>query len=356
MYFYYILTFVILTNTLSSYIDRRFSNVFAFMSMFVMAFFSALRWERGTDWLPYLDIFESVQKNIEVTSVEYGFLYYIKFLNFITYEYSFYMVVTTVIIYVIFFVALRKLSIDLNLSLFSLWCLHISIFFWVRQTIAVAIVYLALTYLIDRRPIKYFLCIITASLFHLSALIFLLVWFLKDEIRAKNIFYLILLLVGFLAFVQFFLSDAFYLKYLLYLEEGYDESIVHGVDGGAALFLPLANRIALILLFWKIIDRNSFANILLMRIYIASLPIYLASEFAFSIFGRLLVYFDLAAIILIPAAISSRNRIRWRNVVYLLLFLPYLISRYHRAINGLYVDLFVPYKWIFDKSLPVILY
>jgi hypothetical protein len=358
LYFYYILTLVILSFTLLSYFQRKLATVFAIISTLIMAIFSALKWERGTDWIPYLEIHENVDYFIQSTSIEYGFLYYIKTLNYISTDFSFYMIVTSGIIYLILFMSLRKLSVDLNLSIFCLWCLHISIFFWVRQTIAVAFVFYSLIYLLKGNNLKFITCIIIASFFHFSALIFLFVWFLRTDFTKRTTVHLTLLLATVITICNLLIPESILGKYLYYIDGEYDDSLkLEGFTIGFwNAFFSISNRMALILLFFISVDRSSLVNNLMLRIYFCGLPIHLISELTFSIFGRLLIYFDIAALVLIPAVIHSKSDVRLKGIIYLIIFFPYLIIRYYRAMNGWYVDLFIPYKWIFDKSLPVILF
>ncbi|MCU4614791.1 EpsG family protein [Acinetobacter lwoffii] len=139
-------------------------------------------------------------------NIEIGYEYLVKLILLFTNNYSIYFFIISFFIIFLNFLVIKKYAVN---YLFSIY-LYIALGFYtiiynpVRQSIAMAIVFMSLPYLLEKKLFKFCLIVYLASLFHISALIFIPIYFLlhlKLRIETK--------------FVILFLGSTFLSKVLL---------------------------------------------------------------------------------------------------------------------------------------------
>jgi hypothetical protein len=152
----------------------------------------------GTDSIVYADPFIS---NIRFTfadfnpDIEFGYQILSFLILSFTKNYAFLFLITAFFIVFSYLCILRKVSKDYLFSVFLYITLGVYTFFFngLRQGLAMAIFAMATPALINRKPIKYILIVLLASLFHVSALIMIPFYFIinlkvKLEIKAISVF------------------------------------------------------------------------------------------------------------------------------------------------------------------------
>lgn len=153
--------------------------------IFVIIFtlFRGLRWECGTDWEQYHQVFLSSEWNNIFTFnrygeeiMEYGYMFTNILLKSIIPSYTFFLLVTNFFILFSYYkFSFRYAQFPIITFVTLIFC---SNFFPVRQNIAVAIALLSLPYVFKRKIYKFILLIIAAMSFHTSAIVFLPVYFI----------------------------------------------------------------------------------------------------------------------------------------------------------------------------------
>ncbi len=193
----------------------------------------------------------------------------------------------------------------------------------IREFLAIAIVLYSIKYIENRKIVKYILMIIIASMFHVSALVAVVLYFLYGlDLSKKNRFYLILatgLCYVFLYDILTYVTSSLG-TYTLYVQEYYNSNELANI----LLFLISV----LVFVFVSFIknkkevetDKNdillyniSFVNVLLNFLAIR-----------ISILSRVSTYFDVFSIVLIANYIAKLENKRTRALCYILVFVGFL--------------------------------
>ncbi len=150
------------------------------LSLLLFGMISGLRWNVGTDHLSYLRLYEDLLNGVEYNSedMEIGFLFISSMLSKAGFHFSFYFGILAVIQLIFVYYAFKEHRYVLPylglLILFGgqyhLWMNGI------RQTIAACIIVLSVQYITNRNPLKYFLVVLVATLFHKSAIILIVLY------------------------------------------------------------------------------------------------------------------------------------------------------------------------------------
>ena len=133
-----------------------------------------LRWETGTDWIPYVDMFRqsySLQNSFEYSIiVEKGYL----IMNWISYKiansYSVFLFFHASIFYFLILLGLRKITLYPITSYLYFFCSTVGVIGSNRQLLAAGIVFFFLTTAFDRKK-SFFIAVFAAIQFHTTALL-----------------------------------------------------------------------------------------------------------------------------------------------------------------------------------------
>jgi len=149
---------------------------------FLLIVFVGLRFHTGADWNIYHQIFNASisSQNNNPHNTEYGYLLLNKLFKSIFDNYYVMQFAVTLFVGVAFYRLYKRYSEYPIVSLsLVVWTLFFTIFMaQVRQSIALAIIALAVPYIFDRKPIRFLAAIFLASLFHISAIIAIPLYFL----------------------------------------------------------------------------------------------------------------------------------------------------------------------------------
>lgn len=194
-----------------------------------------------------------------------------------------------------------------------------------RQTLAMSITTLAFFSLKDRKPWKFLFLVIMASLFHRSALIFLIAYPIatmklgwKHIIVATFVFCLFFGAQNIVkSLMEKFLADTQYEAYI-------DREITLTFSG----FIIQGTIFAFCLMYYPIVrQRYEHADVLYNLVFIGLMFQIFSSMLAE--FFRISIYFSMFSIILIPLAISTESNKKLRaleNIVIPLIFIVYMFK------------------------------
>lgn len=200
MIYFIILFILLLFSILDIYLEvkRGYRKGIYFLSILIVTFLVGLRGDVEPDYRSYLDIFNKVSFSnlFSVNSVEIGYNYY----NYIVKEFlllPFQFVVFTVAFITIWlkFKFLKNNSPRYLISFLLYYCslLFLYDFIAIRQALAMSIFMISIPFIIERRFLKYLLCIFIASLFHISAVILFPLYFIINK-KINNYFALFVLI------------------------------------------------------------------------------------------------------------------------------------------------------------------
>jgi hypothetical protein len=207
MIYYIIFLFFVSFVFLYEYkIDKNIKFVFFFISCCLLVFLSGLRGSVDGDYESYLDIYNKVTIHYKDYSniVEPGYI----FLNRIAFKTNlgfnflvFIMAILTILPKILIF---HKLSTNLPFTLIIFFSTSFFIFDFtqIRQAFAIGVFIYSLRFIIEKKIFLYFSFVSLASLFHVSALILPLGYFLFNKNFGKKTLYFIVLMCSLISFLQ----------------------------------------------------------------------------------------------------------------------------------------------------------
>ena len=162
-------------------------NVLWYISCFPIVFLSMIRFNVGTDYLLYVRYFNAVaigRNSIIGSTVEIdkGLFYFNKLLQLISDSSLSFFVASSIIIYFSIFIYIRRTSIKIALPtlFFMISGLYFNSLNVIRQFLAFSVILISWNALQKRKDLLYILGCLIASVFHLSVLIFIPVYIVRD--------------------------------------------------------------------------------------------------------------------------------------------------------------------------------
>lgn len=247
--------------------NRQIPVYFYIIPSFLLLFFiSAFRGDFTTDYKNYSDRFQSVKYYSFSELLKYdfkietGYLVFNKLINFFTDDHLYLFIITTLIILICFYYQLRKYSVNVWLSVLmfvTVGSYYVS-FNITRQIMTAGIIFMGSKYLYERKFFRYVFVVLTASLFHQTALIMIPFYFILNlKINFKNIS---LVTIGSVVIAIFFdniLSFTQTIAYSNYTDSSYGMT---GASIGNAV-LPVAFAVFALLHVKKLDPNNNMHRV-----------------------------------------------------------------------------------------------
>jgi transmembrane protein EpsG len=311
---------------------------------------SGLRFLVGTDYVNYTILFYDSNnykigtENLE--DIEIGFILLCRFVYLFSHSPFSLFLVSSFIINIIIVLSIREASDIFWLSCF----LYIaagafySTFNVLRQSLAMAIVFLAVIYLMKGKTWQYFLLVCIASLFHLSALIMLPVYFIVTR-RAWSPVFLVLIIFELLIFVFYSQFVNLLMVFLVNTRYTSYKDVLLNAERGVNLvryFVALA-PILLAFLFRKKLEKVQGSNVLINMALLGFLLFLLALKQVY--FARVCIYFSMFIVLLIPRVISVIEDKRLRYLLTFCILICYVTYSYFIMPRDAGL---LPYQTIFD--------
>lgn len=380
-----ILSYFIVSPLIKHRLIKEFVLLTFSMSFVIIASF---RFRTGTDWQPYFRFFNQSSYNSMLT--HYFELFYkllavlvkIIFDNYTVFLFivSMFFVVEAYSIFVIAEEAFEKYSLPILLLSTYMFCFP-NFMGGQRQAIASALCILSLKYLIKEKWYVSFFILVCAVLFHTSAIIFVINWFIyylvSDEenklfrVNTMSLILFVSILFGFayllLSNISSFTSYNSILIAKLIAYQGMS-GVDISLDYGMRNFLLISERVLLnlILVFGLNFYRKTRVTKFIFSSYTFATVFYIFFIFtARNIAGRGIDYFrfsDMLVLATLPQVLSysvvgedERNRSDYQNYIGLVieklfefLFVVYIIARF--IVIVLYANsiFYLPYRSVFS--------
>ncbi|WP_053373003.1 EpsG family protein [Paenibacillus sp. FJAT-27812] len=286
---------------------------------------------RDLDWIEVFDL----GRNNLVFNYERGFILLTKIISIFTDDFQVYYGVLYFIIMFLIYKFIKKYAIMPFLSIY----LFISLGFYnftfsgIRQAIAISVILFSYKYIINRKIVKFSICVIIAALFHKSAIIFLPAYFLYFFTITPiiAILYFVILIVLFIFRIEIF--------HLITPLVGYEESIE--TTNAYTLLIILLLTFTIGLFFYnKVIRKNENNKVIFNLIAIASLL--MISTTISSVGLRAANYYYIFIILFIPNIISSFNN---RSTRILAVLFSIILTIIFYILRGVYDLNGIPYKF-----------
>ncbi|MGL5541076.1 MAG: EpsG family protein [Erysipelotrichaceae bacterium] len=228
----------------------------------------------------------------------------------------------------------------------------------IRQGIAVSFLFLSIPFILDRKLWSYLGLVSVASLFHVSAVFFLPVYFFTFKLKKRYI-------LGIIAFLGIFLVSGISNIMVEFLIQIAPESIAYKLSYYLSEATPtlgvlfsFGKRLFFLMLFYfgiekakaKLPESKTKYFDLLFNIYLFSIIVYIVFLAAPTIGGRAAQNLSFAQLLLFPTLLYLSSKDVVRNVIYGMLIVLSLNSMIDLFAEGDMVrQYYVPYRNVFTK-------
>lgn len=350
-------------------VSKQTKNKILYILILVLTLFRGLRWEVGTDWDQYLDVFNSVDLSNFSTYIRKGTgekmeLIY-SFLNAIVKSfggnYTGFLIITN------FFCLFSYYKISIKYSKYPIIAFTSILcsmnFFPVRQDLAIAVLLYGYKYILDRKFVKFSIVVLIAQMIHNSSFVFILLYFIYDmKISTKKMLILFIscsilnkiigpLLIKITPFI-FVLSSSLGHKLIAYTSINEIEAEAEGHSLFGALFIYLIMILSSVYVH-KIKDKKE--KLFMRCFYVASVLFYFIKflfEGNLAYFSRLASAFSVVGCLLIVNTIYYFTN-KWNymqsglRLSFPLVMIMFNLYRFYR-LTGIFPEAMFPYKAIFE--------
>lgn len=190
------------------FIPDIYKKYFQIIFVLFLTFIACFRYEIGSDYNVYADLFYSDQLPAEIS-----FMWIISFLKWCGFDYQMLFVTYSMLTMAFIYLGCRYYGGNTNYLL----CLYalIPMLYWnnfsiIRQALAISILFWGSKFLIEQKNKKFFYSILLATFFHYAAIVFIVsYYFVRKEYKFSTYFIIIFLslLLGYSGFVFFAFSQ-----------------------------------------------------------------------------------------------------------------------------------------------------
>ncbi|WP_166805458.1 EpsG family protein [Cryobacterium sp. Hb1] len=301
-------------------------NFFDYAILTLLVAFSGLRYGIGTDYTTYHYMFSALVAqdwlgSIAASPVEPGYTILSLAVKTAIEDSRAIFWVAALITVVLVFVAIKRSSTDLFLSLFLYFTLafYLASFNATRQGIAIAIVLFA-DYYYKRNKVTFFLLMAVAISIHISTIFVLAIYLLSRHLRPN-----LLLVVGMLFLGAALASSAFIEDQLSGLLVGlnprYGGYLIDNPTGLGTYLVILSKIIIICYMLW--IGREDDSNSHYRTLVIFSL-VFLVAGTAFKVLVRMEMFFGIFIILAIPNLLAGRKGAGFHSFLIVVAGLIYL--------------------------------
>lgn len=302
----------------------------------------ALRdWHVGTDLKVYVPAFVSGWR--DVYDMEGGYMWINKILYSVTHDPNYFLAIMSGLFLLPISLVYRRFSKDIILSyiIFASFVVYHFSFSGIRQAIAIGIIVYSYKYVDNHKFIKFTICVIAASLMHVSSVIFAIFYPLCNMLKMTNKKYIITAVIAF--FVVTMLKPLLEIMLPLIFGEG---KFIHYIDKEVVPAYNLMLIMIVIFLFTFIVKNPSKA----LRDYrmacfcaIMSQTLGLISSSG----SRIAFYFIPFLALAIPQTISESDLSRANKMLMASGFAAFMMFFFFYAYSDGYLEV-VPYKFYWE--------
>ncbi len=230
--------------------------------------------------------------------------------------------------------SLSKYSVNVGISIFVFFASTEFTYLLngARQFVAVCIMFYAFKFIVEKKPIKYYLCLAIASGFHLTALVMLPAYFfarLKTWRKSMVILLFVLAIACFFSESLFEIIDENILQDSVYAH--YSESVT--AAAGVNIFRVLVSfvPVALAFIYRKNMDYdNMVLNACVNLSALNAIAFLFASTMGANLTGRLTEYYNIYNLLLYPYIFENALPIKYKKVIKPLFIIAYLFFFYYQ--------------------------
>ena len=316
-------------------------------------FFFGLRGFVGWDWHSYYPLFESIPSLFHLSSSEFdtseliepGYIIYVAFVKLFTDNYHVFIFISVLIDFLLLHKIFKRYNrnVAFAFALFIGFSLTTEINL-LRNIKAILIFLLALPYIREHRILPYMALILLASMFHISAVIYIPLYFFLHRKMPRSILLLlifcgIILFVLQIHYVTPFLQTAgsFFGGKISLISEAYLNSDLYSGSQTVSLrFIERLMSIGLVIVYYKKIISGNPNNILFVNLFIAYMLVTLYLYEASILFDRIGTLFIVSYWFIYPIILENISLRNNRRIFLGITIIYMLMIVYTHTSNGLY--------------------
>lgn len=343
-----LLLFFIITTVICYIKDKNFikeNSKYLLIIIGILTLFLLLRSTKvGIDTKNYENIFNYCRdKNIiELLTFgrhEIGYKYYTKFVSLFA-DYHFFLCITSIItmIGIYFFIKENSKNYFLSVLLFITFNFYGFCFGILRQSLAISILLCGYKYIFEKKIWKFLLFVLLATLFHKTAFIFIILYFIKNIHIDKR---KLIIWIGII--VMSFISRQFILNFIInYVYKPADITFYSG-SGYKMLILLIGLGICCYFFQDRLLKQDKKNQLLINMIYIASIIQTLSTFFGNTY--RVTLYFCYAMLPLVPNIIETIENKKIKMVIEVCMII--ILTLYYYFVTSNLID-YVKYEFFWQ--------
>jgi len=336
----------------------RIIHLFYFITYLMIIILVGLRWETGTDWMAYVEHFEGISDFAStsplLTQMEYGYSILCYLVKIFSSNYTTLLIIHSIIYYFFIFKGIKRLSPYFFLSVLLFCAFTMGVLGSHRQLLAVALIFYGTKFIFSRNFILYLFIVLIASIFHTTALLCIILYFLNRDF--STIALISIICIAFVLGKTNIPAKAFGLigaldgigdKLMFYLEGGKDTAKEYGVS-----IIGLIKRLLFVGVF--IYGKDSLSKKIpyyaaILNFYIVGIVVYFLFSSSLTVLvSRGGLYFNVFEPVLISCQLLLFTSAKDRVILASGLFI-FTIFYFTQSIAE-YPDLFLPYKGLFINT------
>lgn len=317
--------------------------------------FSFIRWEVGTDWDSYYEIYEECDY---IEWYEWGFLMLNRLVKHTVDNYSVLLVILGGILFYFQTKAVKALSILPLTTLFILWGTNLGNVFFVRQSVAIAILLYSITQIEKHNLKNFLLLVIGATLIHAASIAFLPAYWIynyKFTFIQIAIAFAVSIALGEIggAFIWgnlgSMLGGAYESKIEAYMDAGADATFNEGMSATDLYIRSIGGKLLLFVLFFFLVAKRykekvrGMMNLFLFAIIMLPITYSVSPSLA-----RMWTPYYQLQIFLMAYVLASMTRVSNKVIFFAILVAMTLLRLYLK----LYIDhdgeAYLPFQTIFS--------
>ncbi|WP_281238852.1 EpsG family protein [Flavobacterium praedii] len=320
-----------------------------------------LRWETGSDWVPYLENFQNTDDYGTVLinaliGYEIGYGFFAFLIKKLFDNYSFFLLIHALIFYWGIFRAAKKYSPYFFVALLFFYATNLGMVGSNRQLLAIVICLYSLRFVFERKLLKFIGVIGVACLFHTTAFLFAVYYFLDRNFKTVTVVTVLIisLILGKtdLPFQVFSKFGGLFGELAASKTTAYSEGAKDVLAEASLSVFGLIKRLFFIAIFtynYSFLSKKLSYYKVLYNGYVFGMVIYfLFASSLLILVNRGSLYFNIMESLLISCQFLIFSRRLDKVYVYFLLLLISIVFLF-QSITA-YPELFAPYKGVFYNS------
>lgn len=333
----------------------------AFILYVILVFQIGLRWETGSDWVPYLENFQNTD-DYSIVLINTLFGYEIGYGTFaflikkLFNNYSVFLVLHALFFYWGIFRMAKKYSPYFFISLLFFYATNLGMVGSNRQLLAIIICLWSLDFIFEKKPFKFFATIIFACLFHTTAFLFAIYYFLNRNYKTVTV--VSVLIISFiigktgLPFLVFSKFGGLFGELAASKTTAYSEGAKDVLAEASLSVFGLLKRLLFIAVFtynYSFLTKKLYYYKILYNGYIVGMVVYfLFASSLLILVNRGSLYFNITESFLISCQFMILFKRLDRAYFFFILLLLSMVFLFQSI--AAYPELFDPYKGLFYNT------